>query len=584
MGALSSQPFWLGCIMWLLAVPVSAQAPTHLSISIDFKETPIRQALAEINALDQVKLSYNPDHIPADQPVTEFFQNAPVDLVLKKVLGANFEIKYRGSYIIIQPKKVEVKKHAVKLSGAVKDAETGAVIPDVTIYEVNKLNATLTDNRGQFDLTVSSKADYVTFAISRVDYRDTLIQVQDISEMTLALQPIKKEKTSVVDRFEIETKRLVQFFTPDEARKNASNVDMDEQRWGQVSLVPMIGTNGKLSGQVANKVSLNVFAGYAYGVRGVELGGFYNIDRKEMYGLQIGGFGNAVGGESHGAQFGGFVNTTKGYTNGVQAAGFLNVVTDDVKGVQAAGFVNVSKKVDGVQAAGFVNLATKEMNGVQAAGFLNLSKTVQGAQVSGFLNGSKQVNGAQVTGFLNITNQLNGVQIGVVNIADTVTSGAPIGLINIVRSGLHQVAVEHNEFMPYHIAFRSGVRAFYTVLTAGIDPYQDQLWSYGLGFGSQFELKRQWHGNVELVAHSISHDQEEDELNLLNRLNLNIGYQISKHLSVNAGPSLNLYLTKIYDPSTATYGNLDHASFYDSAKDDLHFSAWVGYAVSLRFL
>ncbi|WP_422361831.1 LA_2272 family surface repeat-containing protein [Reichenbachiella sp.] len=468
-----------------------------------------------------------------------------------------------------------------------KDAETGEVIQDATIYEVNQLDATLTNTRGEFDLTVKAKTDYLTFAISRENYQDTIIQVSSISEMSVSLKPIKKEKRSLSSRFEIETKKLVKFFTPDESRRNAKNVTMEEDRFFQFSLVPMVGTNGKLSGQIRNNLSVNLLAGYAYGVNGVELGGFYNIDRREMKGVQIGGFGNAVGGESHGVQLAGFLNTTKGYTNGVQAAGFLNIVTDDVKGVQAAGFVNLSKKVGGAQVAGFVNLATKEVNGFQGAGFVNMAKSAKGVQTSGFLNLTNEVDGAQISGFLNMTKKLKGVQIGIVNIADTVVHGVPIGLFSFVKSGLHQLAIEHNEFMPYHVAFRSGVHQFYSVLSAGIDPSKDNLWQYGLGFGSQFNLKKKWYGNVELVAHSIQNperDQHNDELNLLNRLNLNVGYQIGKHLSINAGPTLNLYLTKVYDSSTDTYGDLNQSGFYESITDDgLHLSAWVGYAASVRF-
>ncbi|SMD36772.1 hypothetical protein SAMN04488029_3058 [Reichenbachiella faecimaris] len=566
---------------------LSAQELSKQLITIEFEHVTLNEALIQINALDQVRLSYNPDHISKEKWIDESFENKSLDAILKTLLGSEFEIKYRGSYIIIQPKKEEVKKkHPIKLSGQVTDAETGEVIKDVTIYEVNKLDATLTNDRGQFDLVVQAKTEYLTFAVSREHYQDTIIQVRDASEMSVSLKPEKKEKTSIVDRFEIETKKLVQFFAPKESRKNARNVKMDEERFFQFSLVPMIGTNGKLSGQVTNKLSVNLLAGYAHGVKGVELGGFYNIDRRGMTGLQMGGFGNAVGEESHGVQLAGFLNTTKGYTNGVQAAGFLNVVTDDVKGVQAAGFVNISKKVEGVQAAGYVNLATQELRGVQASGFVNLAKSINGTQATGFVNVTKKVEGVQIAGFLNVTKKLKGVQLGIVNIADTVERGVPIGLFSFVKSGLHQFGVEHNEFMPYQVSFRSGLHQFYSVLSVSIDPSKDNLWSYGLGFGSQFSLKKKWYGNLELVAHSIQNpqrDQEEDDFNLLNRLNLNVGYQMGKHLSINAGPSLNLYLTKVYDPVTDTYGDLDQSGFYESTSDDLHLSAWVGYAVSLRF-
>lgn len=565
-----------------------AQEQSQPTITIEFRELELKEALIQINALKEAKLSYNPDHISKEKLITESFEDEKLDIVLKTILGPDFEIKKRGSYIIIQPKKEEVKKkHTVKLSGAVKDAETGEQIKDVTVYEVNKLDATLTDDHGHFDLTVKSKTDYLTFAISSENYQDTIIRVRDPSEMFVSLRPAKKEKKSIADRFEIETKKLVQLFTPKESRKNAKNVSMDEERFFQFSLVPTIGTNGKLSGQVTNKLSVNLLAGYSYGVKGAELGGFYNIDRTGMTGLQMGGFGNAVGGESHGVQLAGFVNTTKGYTNGVQAAGFLNVVTDDVKGVQAAGFVNISKKVEGVQAAGYVNLATQELGGVQASGFVNLAKSIKGVQASGFVNvASQEVDGMQMAGFVNVTKKLKGVQIGILNIADTVVSGVPIGLLSFVRSGLHQFGLEHNEFMPYHAVFRSGIHKFYSVISAGIDPSKNNLWSYGLGFGTQFEVKKKWYGNVELVAHTLinpERDSFEDDLNLLNRLNLNVGYQIGKHLSLNAGPTLNLYLTKVYDPISDTYGDLDQFGFYKSTSDDLHISAWVGYAVSVRF-
>lgn len=577
--------FTILLILLVTAKPIWSQDLDERSVTIDLQKVTVNEGLSQINALEGVKLSYNPDHM-ADKVVTQSFQNQPIEEVLTAVLGTGFNFKYRGSYIIIQPKGNQVKRHTVKLSGAVKDAQTGETIKDATVYEVNKLNATLTDKRGHFDLVVSAKTDYTTFAISRENYQDTIIRVQYVSDMSVSLEPQKKEKSRIADRFEIESKKLVKFFTPKKSRKNVRNVAMQEERFFQFSVVPMVGTNGMLSGQVKNNLSLNLLAGYAYGVNGIELGGFFNIDRKEMNGVQIGGFGNATGGESRGVQLGGFINTTKGYTKGVQGAGFFNLVTDSIAGTQAAGFVNISKRMRGAQAAGFVNLSIGKITGVQAAGFTNLSKEVKGAQLSGFLNVAKETEGAQVSGFLNVTKKLKGIQLGLINIADTVESGVPIGLFSFVRKGMHQLALEHNEFMPYNVSFRAGVPKFYSVVTAGIDPGQDNLWNYGLGLGTQLKLKNKWYGNIELVAHHIQNpdrDSKEDHLNLLNRLNFNVGYQIGKHLSVNAGPVLNLYLTNIYDPSTDTFGDIQRSGFYEKRNNNRYVLAWVGYALSVRF-
>ena len=53
-----------------------------------------------------------------------------------------------------------------------------------------------------------------------------------------------------------------------------------ETRPFQVSLVPGLGSHGKMSGQVVNNFSLNVFGGYTAGTNGSELGGLFNIDKK----------------------------------------------------------------------------------------------------------------------------------------------------------------------------------------------------------------------------------------------------------------------------------------------------------------
>lgn len=48
----------------------------------------------------------------------------------------------------------------------------------------------------------------------------------------------------------------------------------------QMSLVPGAGTQGKLSSQVVNKVSINMIGGYTGGVRGAEIAGYSTRPRK----------------------------------------------------------------------------------------------------------------------------------------------------------------------------------------------------------------------------------------------------------------------------------------------------------------
>lgn len=564
------------------------QQLSQKQLSISFQNASALEALNRINAMPDIKLAYNPDIIPSSNVISKTYDQAPLSIILSDILGKKYEYLSRGSYIIIQ--KIgsnDQRKSNYKIASEVKDSKTGIGLEDVTVYEINSLNSTLTNSQGSFELLASARSEGITFAISRVDYQDTIVQVKEISTLPKSLLLDRVEESGKIrkNRFEIETKKLVQFFTSKNSRKNSRNVKLEKENPIQISLVPSLGSNGKLSGQITNRFSLNVIAGYAYGLKGVEIAGFYNINRMKMNGVQIGGFGNASGGETKGVQVAGFINTTKGYTSGVQTAGFLNVVTDDVKGLQLAGFLNIAKKTKGAQIGGFTNISSENFKGLQLSGFSNTTEDLRGAQISGFVNTAQDVEGVQVAGFINRAKVLRGIQLSVLNVVDSVKNGATIGILNLVKTGKHEFAIEHNDFMDYSAAFRSGTDQFYSLLSAGIRTSTNNLWSYGLGFGSQFKLTEKFYGNIEISANTINNtSRTDDKLNLLNRLNLNLGYKLANRFALNGGPVLNVYVTEVFDPFEATYGDdFGQAPFYNTTNSGVNLSMWMGYAFSLRF-
>ncbi len=50
----------------------------------------------------------------------------------------------------------------------------------------------------------------------------------------------------------------------------------------QVSVIPGVSTNGALNSQVINNFSFNILGGYSGGTNGFELGGLFNIDKKDV--------------------------------------------------------------------------------------------------------------------------------------------------------------------------------------------------------------------------------------------------------------------------------------------------------------
>lgn len=384
--------------------------------------------------------------------------------------------------------------------------------------------------------------------------------------------------------------------------QDTSQDQEQKERVFQVSVAPGFGTSRGAKEGYTNNFSLNIFAGYEHSLNGFELGAFYNGDKYNIKGAQIAGFANTVGGSVSGLQAAGFVNTAKLKVTGGQVAGFVNVTTNDVTGTQISGFANTAKNTNGAQVTGFGNVVTGYLTGAQIAGLGNVAtgkvtgaqvsglgnvavKNVVGAQVAGLFNYSQDLNGAQVSGLVNKAKNVKGVQIGLINIADSVESGVVIGLVNIVKTGKHQFAVEHNDVMDLNVAFRSGTNSLYTVLFAGIEAKEDYLWSYGVGLGSQFSFKNKWNTSVELTSQTINPKEDHHEtLNLLNRLNLSVGYQFSKHLSISGGPALNIYVTEVYDSETGKYGNdIYNGTFYDKTFDNTNVKMWVGYNLSIKF-
>ncbi|MDD4645633.1 MAG: hypothetical protein PHY99_06555, partial [Bacteroidales bacterium] len=107
-----------------------------------------------------------------------------------------------------------------------------------------------------------------------------------------------------------------------------------------ISIITPLGTNGMQSWNTTNIISVNLFAGYSGGLKGIEFGGFANALKGDMNGIQVAGFCNNTLGRANGLEIAGFWNFNKGKINGLQLSGFANAALDTVNGFQGAGFVN----------------------------------------------------------------------------------------------------------------------------------------------------------------------------------------------------------------------------------------------------
>ncbi|MDD4992077.1 MAG: hypothetical protein PHR83_07590 [Paludibacter sp.] len=243
--------------------------------------------------------------------------------------------------------------------------------------------------------------------------------------------------------------------------------------------------------------------------------GFFNTIGNSGSGIEV-GFFNTLGSSFHGIQTG-FFNTLGSSANGAQI-GFFNTLGSSMHGLQVGFFNTLGKEADGIQ-VGFSNILGGSMKGIQI-GFSNID--------------GKEAKGIQL-GFFNRTPELSGIGIGFLNVVDTVKTGVPIGFLSFVKKGGYQaLEIGTNEMFPVNIAYKTGIKQFYTSLLLSYSPISHNHYAIGMGIGSFVPLNSKLSFNPELLSQTtctVSWDQ-------IYSLHLNFDYKLSDKLSIAAGPTV----------------------------------------------
>ncbi len=391
----------------------------------------------------------------------------------------------------------------------------------------------------------------------------------------------------------------------------------------QLSVFPLVGTDGYQTRDYRYQFSLNLFMGLTGGVQGLEAGSFMNITEGKVEGAQLAGFGNVVRGDlkgiqgagfmnvihgsSEGLHFSGFMNVLHGGHDGVKGAGFMNVVTGDSRSVTGAGFMNVTRgNFDGASGAGFMNVTAANSQGVKGAGFMNVTGgdakglygagfgnvtggTMQGTQMAGFMNVAGDVQGIQMAGFLNAASRVEGFQLGFINVSDTI-SGVPIGFLSVTRKGgLRQLELATSDVMYTNLAFKIGVPAFYNIFSVGARPFHDKLFSAtGYGIGSRITLSPEM-SYLQLEAHSyqIYPDWKwwgDQETNLLNEFRILYSHSLHERFQVFGGVVLYNHIYNTSGDYTAEDLELTSRSIHESQWRNYTSQWWAGARAGVAFV
>lgn len=591
-------------------------------ITISFSNEKTDEALKRIAAAGGFSFSYNPSLFDSETTFTGSFKNAPVRQILDHIFESTIEYRERSRHIILVKAKPTLKKKDEQtVKGYVTDESTGKGLANVTVYDPIKLTSSLTDEYGYFEITVDKSIS--TLKLANIQYQDTTISLPRNGRLLHI--PLNFDKEKFKSRADTVRQKIKRFWNTRilyPKNPNLFNIDDTLLREFQISLVPFIGTNHKLSGNVINDFSFNLIGGYALGVREFELGGLFNIERGDASNVQIAGAFNVVGGKFHGGQIAGIFNTnydtiygaqiagvanlnwqsasftsiagvvnlTRQKTEGVHVAGVSNITLGGAKGVQVSGVLNLTTGNAGpVQLAGVMNLTTGNSFGAQVSGVSNITVADHnGSQLAGILNvAGKTLTGSQI-GLINLSKNVHGSQVGLINITDSI-HGIPVGFLSIVARGYHKIEISADEVFYTNLSFRTGVQKFYNILTVGAKPQtfkgDHTTWSFGYGIGTARKLSRNVFLNLDLTASQMMSDPNRTDLNMLNKLFVGVDIQATKKFSIVVGATLNGHLTEkpIADYQSIFEGYAPKI-LTEKTFDDLNLKTWIGGKIGLRFL
>lgn len=543
--------------------------------------------------------SYNSNLIPSDSLVTVHASRQPVRSVLDQLFRNRFQYKEKGDYLIILPAAKEKSFH---ITGRILDDETGQPVDYASVYSRQLLVSTLSEDDGNFRLRIKDRAFPVYLTVSKVGYGDTTLVVNNAEETDRTLRIQQKAvdlDPLIVRNGQGESTWLGRLFLSAKMRAQSRNIGRFLVALPyQASLTPGLGTHGRMSGQVVNKVSLNLAGGYTAGVNGVEVAGGFNISKENVRYVQLAGAFNVVSGHVDGVQVAGFSNNVFDFLHGVQVSGFSGMVRESVDGVQVSGFlsrtggfmsgVQVTGAIGlirggghGAQIAGGYNQVRGNYEGVQIAGAANnVRDSARATQISGGINLARSIKGLQLAP-VNYARRMRGVQVGIINIADS-SSGASIGLFNFIRKSTSNLSFYATDVAPLNVAWKMGTHQFYSLLVVGTSLGDDRkVQTFGAGIGREFFPFRKAGFFVEILSQNLYQGNWE-KMPSVYRLQVAATFKAGRRFLLFAGPAYT-----VYDPGNAEpargYKAFPLADYPRIGLGSSKLTSWIGWQAGISW-
>lgn len=578
--------------------------PLERTVNLELTGQNSREALKLIEPVANVLFTYRSSLVSDNDRLQRTYIDKTVREVLDDLFQGKLSYVEKGNYIVLKAAPVQ-KPTQLITDGYIIDALTKEKIPYASVYDSTSLAASISDEYGYFSITIE-KRNNIELKAAKYGYRDTsVILSNEGGSQNIYLMPTEEmiDRSQDSIEFEEKVKRVPLIKLSEEQKATIENIKENFRKNAQVSLLPIIGTNGVMSPSTTVDYSFNILGGLNGGVGVAEIGGIFNTVWDTVKYVQVAGVFNAVGGPQYGAQVAGVanlngnsfegaqisgaLNLTQGPFYGFQGAGIGNGVFGSFSGVQVGGVGSYSgAKSDVVQVNGVASYVGKDSRGAQISGVSNVAeKNFIGTQIAGVSNYSRDgFIGTQIAGVVNVGGKMTGSQIGLININDSI-NGVPFGFVSFSRKGLHQIELSANELTHANLAFKTGTNQFYNSFIGGVRFESDgsPTWGFGYGIGSSVRAGRK--NRVFFDLQSMNHIRNNQwGMALNNKFTISYQMQLAPKIAFAVGPSANLFLIDNASNHDVNYfGGIAPYNFYETTTSGgILMQGWVGGHVALR--
>lgn len=307
----------------------------------------------------------------------------------------------------------------------------------------------------------------------------------------------------------------------------------------RAALVPSIGFPGR-GGPYSHNLSVNLLAGEARSIQGLQFSLFFNRASRNVEGVQLG-----------------LINSSHGRSAGVQTALLFNAKAHVHRGLQFSPIANAADSLMGVQVGG-INYIGRGW-GVQG-GLLNTAGTHTGIQA----------------GLMNFAGESRGLQAGLLNYA-VHSEAAVLGLVNIIGNGLHDLETTLDEKSMLRTAFLLGGPYNYNYISFDMKArYPRHLWGYSAGVGMHLPRKPVF-ADLDMGVGMLYNEVDWDNYSVHGRVRFLAGYSPIRWFSLFGGLTYN---AEAWPGSRRP--NLNPERNGEHWFDDVRARRWTGFVLGVR--